>query len=730
MGVSIINRELGRRGFEEGTADLGNQPEKDKSFESTAPDSQDDYQTLCEKSLAGLYVIQKGRFSYVNSKLCNTLGYESPEELIGRSFWEVIHPDDRGLIKLSMESEEAPGHQDWPIVRVFKKDGTFLWVHMEGSTTAYRGRPASVGHFIDLTPFKKIEKSLRDSLERYQTIVNEVQDTVAEVDLKGNITFANKAVCNNRGYSREEELIGLNYRSYMDEETAKFVYQAFNKVFRTGISGKNIVYEVIAKNGRRIIVEDSVSLIRDADGMITGFRTVSRDITDRRAAERELAEHRSRLEAIFRSVKDAIITVDPELRVIEANKSTEAICGIAVKEIAGKTFSQCLNHCSKSCSEVLRLTLEKKMTIKEYRVECGHQQRHQQTVSVSSSPLLDPEGKFMGAVLVIRDITLLRDLERELRERHQFQNIIGRSKKMQDIYRLLEDLANLETTVLITGESGTGKDLVARALHYSGQRAFKPFVTVNCSALAESLLESELFGHVKGAFTGAIKDKQGRFQAANGGTILLDEIGDISPLIQLKLLRVLQEKELERVGESIPQRVDVRVIACTNKDLKEKVRKGEFRQDLYYRLKVVEVSLPPLRDRLEDLPLLVDHFCRSFNERFKKNIEGISNEVLSRFMDYPWPGNVRELEHVMEHAFVLCHGGMITLEHLPSEIRDDGRTERIAVQEACTHGSNGAKEVLNALNKTHWNKTKAARLLGISRRTIYRKIYLHQLCSE
>jgi len=729
MRVSIINRELGRRGFEERTADLGNQPEKGKSFESTAPDSQDDYQTLCEKSLSGLYVIQKGRFSYVNSKLCNTLGYESPEELIGRSFWEVIHPDDRGLIKPSMESDQASGLGDWPVVRVFKKDGAVLWARMGGSSTVYRGEPANVGHLIDLTPFKKIEKSLRDSLERYQTIVNEVQDTVAEVDLKGSITFANKAICRNSGSSRVEELIGINYRSYMDEETAKFVYQAFNKVFRTGI-GRNIVYEVILKDGRRRIVEDSVSLIRDADGVITGFRTVSRDITDRRAAERELAEHRSRLEAIFRSVKDAIITVDPELRVIEANRSTEAICGIAVKEIAGKTFSQCLNRCSKSCSEVLGLTLEKKMTIKEYRVECGHQQRHQQTVSVSSSPLLDPEGKFMGAVLVIRDITLLRDLERELRERHQFQNIIGRSKKMQDTYRLLEDLANLETTVLITGESGTGKDLVARALHYSGQRAFKPFVTVNCSALAESLLESELFGHVKGAFTGAIKDKQGRFQAANGGTILLDEIGDISPLIQLKLLRVLQEKELERVGESIPQRVDVRVIACTNKDLKEKVRKGEFRQDLYYRLKVVEVSLPPLRDRLEDLPLLVDHFCRSFNERFKKNIEGISNEVLSRFMDYPWPGNVRELEHVMEHAFVLCHGGMITLEHLPSEIRDDGRTERIAVQKACTHGSNGAKEVLNALNKTHWNKTKAARLLGISRRTIYRKIYLHQLCSE
>jgi PAS domain S-box-containing protein len=735
MGVLIMNKESSKRAFEDRVEDLRNQPEKHESLGAIPADPQDDYRTLCEKSLvelAGLYVIQNGRFSYANSMLSNILGYESPEELIGIFFWELIHPDDRGLVKLGMEGEQTQGFPDQPIIRVFKKDGTILWVRMEGGTTTYRGRPASVGHLIDVTPFKEKEKSLHDSLEKYQTIINEVEDSVGEVDLKGTITFTNDAGCRIWGHTRKEA-IGRNYRSYVDEETAKFVYQAYNKAFRTGIPGKNIIYEIIRKDGRRKVVEDSVSLIRNGDGKITGFRTVARDITDRKEAEKELTEHRTRLEAIFGSVRDGIITVDPELRVIEANKSTENICGLAIKEIAGKIFPQCLDQCGKSCCEVLGQTLEKKITIKEYRVECGHQQHHQQTVSVTSSPLLDPKGSFMGAVLVIRDITLLRDLERELRERHQFQNIIGRSKKMQDTYRLLEDLANLETTVLITGESGTGKELVARALHYSGQRAFKPFVTVSCSALAESLLESELFGHVRGAFTGAIRDKQGRFQAANGGTILLDEIGDISPLIQLKLLRVLQEKEIERVGESTPQKVDVRVIACTNKDLKEKVRRGEFRQDLYYRLKVVEVSLPPLRDRLEDLPLLVDHFCRSFNERFKKNIEGISSEVLGRFMDYPWPGNVRELEHVMEHAFVLCRGGVITLEHLPSEIRDDERAEKMAVREIReirTQGSNGAQEILNALNKAHWNKTKAARLLGISRRTVHRKIHLYQLSSQ
>ncbi len=325
----------------------------------------------------------------------------------------------------------------------------------------------------------------------------------------------------------------------------------------------------------------------------------------------------------------------------------------------------------------------------------------------------------MGAVLSIGDITRLSDLERELKARRTFKNLIGKSRKMQDIYELLEDLADVDTTVLITGESGTGKELVARALHHSGSRASGPMVTVNCSALAEYLLESELFGHVKGAFTGAIGNKEGRFQIAHEGTILLDEIGDISARIQLKLLRVLQEKEFERVGESKPIKVDVRIIACTNQNLREKVRRGEFREDLYYRLKVVEVGLPPLHERPEDIPLLVDHFCEVFNKGFGKNIEGLSDEVLRVFLEYPWRGNVRELENAMEHAFVLCRGRVIDLGQIPSEIREYSGTpwsvpERVSVK--------GAQEVLEALNKTGWNKAKAARLLGINRRTLYKKL--------
>lgn len=297
---------------------------------------------------------------------------------------------------------------------------------------------------------------------------------------------------------------------------------------------------------------------------------------------------------------------------------------------------------------------------------------------------------------------------------------------MQEIYGILDDLANLETTVLITGESGTGKSMVAKALHYSGYRASKPIVTVNCSALPENLLESELFGHVRGSFTGAIKDTQGRFQTAQGGTILLDEIGDISPRIQLKLLRVLQDKEFERVGESIPIKMDTRVIACTNKDLKEKVRLGEFREDLYYRLKVLELRMPPLRERMEDIPLLSEHFCSNFNKSFQKNISGLSDDVMHVFMNYRWPGNVRELSHSIEHAFVLCHGRIITMDNMPLEIRESASMGRDVRDKSPAEDS---EDLLTALNKAGWNKAKAARLLGIDRSTLYRKMRKYRLAA-
>ncbi len=354
----------------------------------------------------------------------------------------------------------------------------------------------------------------------------------------------------------------------------------------------------------------------------------------------------------------------------------------------------------------------------------------------TASPICNARGVKTGAIETLQDITerkiaeeTLRSevafLEQTLKERSYFQSIIGKSNKMQEIYSLLENLADTDTTVLITGSSGTGKELVARAIHYSGIRSKNPMITINCSALSENLLESELFGHVKGAFTGAIKDKKGRFELADGGTIFLDEIGDISPRIQLKLLRVLQEKEFERVGDGEPRKVDVRVITATNRNLKERVLNREFREDLYYRLKVVEVHIPSLQKRKEDIPLLTNHFFKLFKKSLKKSIKNIDASVLKIFMQYPWPGNIRELEHAIEHAIILCQGKTILPKHLPSEITEELTPDLPPANQELPNDQ--IETVVEALNRTDWNKAKTCRLLNISRPKLYRLITKHNL---
>lgn len=428
--------------------------------------------------------------------------------------------------------------------------------------------------------------------------------------------------------------------------------------------------------------------------------------------------YRLNLEAIFKSVKDAIITVDKDLVILEANDAAKKLCGIG-RDCINRPFNSCRIHNNDKCTEIIRKTIATQKPHELFHTECELLGKPQQVVTISTSPLLDRNSIFSGAVIVVRDETRLSDLERNLREREQFHNIIGRSSRMQKIYSLIEDLADVQTTVLITGKSGTGKELVADAIHYRGKRNNKPLVKVNCSALTENLLESELFGHVKGSFTGADKDRVGRFQKADGGTIFLDEIGDISPRMQLRLLRVLQEKIIERVGDSTPVKVDVRVIAATNQDLKEKVKSGSFREDLYYRLKVVEISLPPLNERREDIPLLVNYFLEKFNKKMNKNIIALSEDVHRAFMNYSWPGNIRELEHTMEHAFVISRNNTITIDQLPNTLIDFVSSNASIITD---EKGPGAPAILDALKKTDGNKAKAARLLNISRQTIYRKI--------
>jgi PAS domain S-box-containing protein len=681
-------------------------------------------QNMLENLNAGVYALDGDIISYVNGTLLQMLGYDNPSELTGRKILDIVHPDDKPLFGNDiLEPTQTAGNKEPVVFRLIKKDGSFVWVsgHHPGGQAQVASK--GFGCLIDITALKNREAALSETEENYRIVLNDIEDGYVENDLSGNTTFCNDAVCRIFGVSREW-LMGRNYRETADEETAKACYQAFNRVYLTGIPSKSFIFETFTRGGFRKILEYSISLKKDSKGNPTGFRSIVRDITDRKRAKADAMEHRNRLRAIFRSVKDAIVTVDTDLRVIEANQAAQTICGLETKQIIGKVFTDVSNRCDNACHEVLLETLKRKSSIKGYQVECGNPQRPSQKSDLSCSPLMDKNGKFMGAVLVIRDITRLNELERELAERSQFQKIIGKSRPMRELYKLMEDLADLETTVLITGESGTGKELVANALHNIGNRAFKPFVTVNCSALAENLLESELFGHKKGAFTGAVKDARGRFETAEGGTIHLDEIGDISAGIQLKLLRVLQEKEFERVGDSATMKADVRIVASTNKNLKQKVMQGEFREDLYYRLKVVEIQLPPLSDRLEDVPLLVDHFIQKFNKVFGKQIVNIDDKVLGVFMEYHWPGNIRELEHTIEHAFVLCHDNTIHLRHIPTDIRDVSVPGKVSVRRA-PEMDRGDIEAM--LKRTDWNVAKSARLLGIGRRTLYRRISQYRL---
>jgi two-component system response regulator HydG len=453
---------------------------------------------------------------------------------------------------------------------------------------------------------------------------------------------------------------------------------------------------------------------------ITGMALQNKALRD------ENEKYRANLEAIFKSVKDAIITVDKDLSVLQANEAAEHICGITHHSL-GKSLAEIQTSCNAKCLDVLKKTILEKQPFEVQRTECEYNGRYRQVVTISTWPLINSRGTFSGAVMIVRDDTRLNDLERDLGERRKFHHMIGQNRQMQRIYNLIEDLADVETTVLITGESGTGKELVAEALHYKGKRSSRPLVKVNCSALSESLLESELFGHVRGAFTGADKDKVGRFQKADGGTIFLDEIGDLSLQMQLRLLRVLQDKVFERVGDSTPIQADVRVITATNQDLSGKVSSGELREDLYYRLKVVELALPPLRDRKDDILLLVDYFIQRFNDKFKKQVTAISEDVKVLFMDYAWPGNIRELEHTLEHAFVVVRQHTITVDHLPKMFTDHPEKNLTAPPDK---KADGPDAVLHALKRAGGNKSKAARFLGVNVRTIYRKIEKYNIKTD
>ena len=425
-----------------------------------------------------------------------------------------------------------------------------------------------------------------------------------------------------------------------------------------------------------------------------------------------------REQTILDSINEGVFTVDLEWRITGFNRAAEEITKVPREEALGRRCSDVFRAsiCENACA--LRRTMSNRKPVLNATAHIVSRGGERIPIRISTALLRDNDGEVIGGVETFQDLSPIEQLQKELKARYTFEDIVGHSAPMLKLFDLLPQIAASSSTVLIEGPSGTGKELFARAIHHLSPRKSRPFVTVNCGALPDTLLESELFGHKAGAFTDARRDKPGRFALASGGTIFLDEIGDVSPAMQVRLLRVLQERTIEPLGSVEPVKVDVRVVAATNRDLGQLVREGQFREDLYYRVHVVSLRLPGLNQRREDIPLLVEHLVAKFNRIQGREIEGVSEEVMARLMEYEYPGNVRELENILEQAFVLCRGRMIELHHLPAELRpappDGGNPMSLEAMEKLLIGE--------ALRRHRGSRRRTAAQLGIDPSTLYRKL--------
>jgi len=426
---------------------------------------------------------------------------------------------------------------------------------------------------------------------------------------------------------------------------------------------------------------------------------------------------------ILDSITDGVVTVDGDFRITSFNRAAAEITGVPREEALGRPCSDVFhaNVCEDDCA--LRKTMQTGEPIQLKPVQIVKPDGSRVSLSLSTAQLRDADGEIIGGVETFRDLSAIEDLRRELTRSHNYHNIISKSPLMHRIFDILPNVANSESTVLIEGPSGTGKELLAHAIHDLSPRADKPLIVVNCGALPDTLLESELFGHVRGAFTDATTDRKGRFAIAEGGTIFLDEIGDVSPALQVRLLRVIQERTYEPLGSSKSVHANVRIVTATNKNLRNEVAEGRFREDLYYRINVVRLDVPPLAKRREDVPLLVEHFIERFNRLWDRKVAMVSDVVRSILMKYPWPGNVRELENAIEHAFILSSGPALMPQHLPDELVGDIEADGAGIDPmGKTLEELEAQIILSALDRHEWRRLETAQELGIDKTTLWRKM--------
>nr|WP_320012802.1 sigma 54-interacting transcriptional regulator [uncultured Desulfobulbus sp.] len=631
----------------------------------------------------------------------------SAENVLGKKCQEVF-PDElceNGcLIRSTVDKEQAFNRQT---VFMTDKDGRFFPLSLT-SNPLYDLQGRVIG---GVQTFHDCSDSLNNAL-----ILASVADGVFTIDRNRIITSFNQAAETITGW-KQEEVLGKPCSEIFHSSTCGSDCMLLKAIDSNARYVDQSIF-IKNKNGDSIPVTISSSPLFDDFGNIIGGIETFRDNT---SSIRE--------SLILDSIADGVFTVDRNWRITSFNRAAEEITGWAREDAMGKSCSDIFHSsiCGKNCA--IAESLYKGAPVANRSITIRDIQGSKVPISISAAPLTDHEGNIIGGVETFRDLTAITSLRQQLHQKYNFDAIISKSVAMQRLFSIMPDIARSPSTVLILGESGTGKELVARALFNASGRKDKPFVVVNCAALPETLLESELFGYKAGAFTDARKDRQGRFAAAEGGTLFLDEIGDIPGSVQVKLLRVLQEKVYEPLGSNVPVKADVRIITATNRDLQALVQEGCFRDDLFYRLNVVKISLPPLKERKEDIPLLIEHFIKKYAAQQGKDIVGISSGALSLLMRYDFPGNIRELENIVEYSFILCEGGYIQPQHLPEPFVTGLDDQAVFPDQS---GPQSLEEIekqaiILSLDRNKWRKMATCRELGISKDTLRRKIERYEI---
>ncbi len=571
---------------------------------------------------------------------------------------------------------------------------------------------------------------------RSDPLLNLLRDGIVVIDAEKRVRLMNRAA-EELLRIRESEALGQScYRIVRSEVCSGMCGRCLGQEGASYLESFNV--DVLTHTGEVIACCLHTAVLKNTLGGTAGYIEHFREmgqvrqiINQQSELLRLYANEKEKVQTLVNSIEDGVFTVGVDGRIRSLSPRLEALVGRKEKELLGKEWTDllALGETEGDSTQALFGADRRVVEIRDQRFEMRTASGALIPVSLSTVPLKGPDEDRIGLLCVVRDLREIEELKKELHGRYSFGNILGTGARMRELFELIERLSDTNTNVLIQGESGTGKELVARALHYHSPRKEKPFLKINCSALPDPLLESELFGYEKGAFTGATHRKPGKFKLADGGTIFLDEIGDTSAAFQAKLLRVVQDLEFEPLGGTRVEKVDVRILAATHRDLRADIAAGRFREDLYYRLCVVPIFLPPLRERKEDIPLLVGHFLEKVAAKHrphKARKPWFSPQAMAILMDYDWPGNIRELENVVERAVVCSASDRLDPSVLPREIRVSraatGQGESESAGAARTAESEESRKIRETLDSCGGNRTLAARKLGISRTTLWRKI--------